>query len=78
MKQQLEKLRAKLARAALQRSELLTQHQRALLQFFYPEQALQERSISGIYFLARAGYGLLDRILGEIRVDSSEHQILQY
>ncbi|MBI4164815.1 MAG: bacillithiol biosynthesis cysteine-adding enzyme BshC [Acidobacteria bacterium] len=78
MVQQLEKLRAKLSRAALQRSDLLTKHQRALLHFFYPGQELQERQVSGIYFLARAGYGLLDRILGAIQVDSSDHQILQY
>ncbi len=78
MKYQLERLRGKLARAALQRSELLTKHQRALLQFFYPDQDLQERRVSGVYFLARAGYGLLDSILSQIQVDSSEHQILQY
>jgi bacillithiol synthase len=78
MVQQLEKLRAKLSRAALQRSDLLSKHQHALLQMLYPARDLQERQISGVYFLGRAGYGLLDRILGEIRVDSSQHQVLQY
>lgn len=78
MKQQLEKLRAKLSRAALQRSEVLSKHQRALLQFLYPGQGLQERNVSGIYFLARAGYGLLDQILGAIQVDTSAHQVLHF
>ncbi len=78
MKYQLERLRGKLSRAALQRSELLTRHQRSLLQFFYPEEELQERRVSGVYFLARAGYDLLDRILSQIQIDSSEHQLLQY
>jgi hypothetical protein len=74
----LEKLRSKLSRAALQRSDLLSKHQQALLQFLYPGRDLQERQVSGIYFLGRAGYGLLDRILNEIHVDSSQHQVLQY
>lgn len=78
MVHQLEKLRAKLSRAALQRSDLLSKHQHALLQFLYPARDLQERQVSGAYFLGRAGYGLLDRILSEIRVDSSQHQVLQY
>ena len=78
MVQQLEKLRTKLSRAALQRSDLLSKHQQALLQFLYPARDLQERQVSGVYFLGRAGYGLLDCILSEIRVDSSQHQVLQY
>lgn len=78
MRNQLEKLRGKLARAALQRSDILSKHQQALLGFLYPGQNLQEREISGIYFLARAGYGLLDQILEAIQVDSSEHQVLQF
>lgn len=78
MRNQLEKLRGKLARAALQRSDILSKHQQALLGFLYPGQNLQEREVSGIYFLARAGYGLLDQILEAIQVDSSEHQVLQF
>jgi len=78
MKYQLERLRAKLSRAALQRSELLSKHQQALLRFLSPEKDLQERRVCGLYFLARAGYELLDRILAQIAVDSSDHQLLLY
>jgi bacillithiol biosynthesis cysteine-adding enzyme BshC len=78
MKYQLEKLRGKLSRAALQRSESLSRHQHLLKQLLFPAKDLQERQVCGLYFLARAGYDLLDRILDEIQVGSSEHQILQY
>ena len=77
MKYQLERLRGKLSRAALQRSELLTKHQRLLLQFLYPGVTLQERQVSGVYFLARAGYGLLDLLLSRIQLDSSDHQVFE-
>jgi bacillithiol biosynthesis cysteine-adding enzyme BshC len=78
MKQQLEKLRVKLSRAALQRSELLSKHQQLLLRFIFPGRHLQERQVSGIYFLSRAGYDLLDRLLSEIEIAAPRHQILQY
>jgi bacillithiol biosynthesis cysteine-adding enzyme BshC len=78
MKQQLEKLRVKLSRAALQRSDVLSRHQRALLQFLYPGRHLQERQVSGIYFLSRAGYGLLELLLNEIQLATPQHQVLQY
>ncbi len=78
MHYQMERLRGKLTRAALQRSELLSRHQQSLLQFLYPGKDLQERQVCGVYFLSRAGYDLLERILSEIQVDSSDHQILNY
>jgi hypothetical protein len=43
-----------------------------------PNRELQEREVSGVYFLACAGYHLLDRFLEQIRVDSSDHQIMGY
>jgi bacillithiol biosynthesis cysteine-adding enzyme BshC len=78
MKYQMERLRGKLTRAALQRSDLLTKHQQSLVQFLYPANDLQERQIGGVYFLARAGYDLLDRILNEIQIQSCDHQIVHY
>jgi bacillithiol biosynthesis cysteine-adding enzyme BshC len=78
MKYQMERLRGKVSRAALERSELLARHQQFLLRFLLPARNLQERQVSGVYFLGRAGYELLDRILSRIRTDSSEHQALVY
>jgi bacillithiol biosynthesis cysteine-adding enzyme BshC len=78
MKYQMERLRGKVSRAALERSELLARHQQFLLRFLLPARSLQERQVSGVYFLGRAGYELLDRILSRIQTDSSEHQALGY
>jgi bacillithiol biosynthesis cysteine-adding enzyme BshC len=78
IKYQLDRLRDKLSRAALERSELLARHERLLLRFLTPNKDIQERQITGAYFLGRAGYGFLDRILGQIQTRSSDHQVIQY
>jgi bacillithiol synthase len=78
MKYQVERLRGKISHAALQRSEVLLRHAQSLMRFLMPNRDLQEREVSGVYFLARAGYDLLDRILAQIRIDSCDHQIMGY
>jgi bacillithiol synthase len=78
MKYQVERLRGKISHAALQRSEVLLRHAQSLMRFLMPNRELQEREVSGVYFLARAGYDLLDRILEQIRIDSCDHQIMGY
>jgi bacillithiol biosynthesis cysteine-adding enzyme BshC len=78
MKYQLEKVRGKLSRAALERSDLLARHEQSLRRFLMPGKDLQERQVSGVYFLGRAGHELLDRILAQIQVRSSDHQVLVY
>jgi bacillithiol biosynthesis cysteine-adding enzyme BshC len=78
MKHQIDALKGKITRAALEKSELLARHEQALLGFLLPRKQLQEREVSGVYFLARAGYDLLDRLLAQIRTDSSDHQVVVY
>jgi uncharacterized protein YllA (UPF0747 family) len=75
---QLERLKGKLSRAALGRSDVLARHQQSLLRFLTPAKDLQERQVSGAYFLGRAGYDLLDRLLVQIQIASSDHQIVVY
>jgi bacillithiol biosynthesis cysteine-adding enzyme BshC len=77
MKYQMERLRGKLTRAALGRSDLLLRHQQALLRFLMPHKDLQERRVSGAYFLGRVGYGLLDSVLAHIQTRCSDHQTLE-
>ena len=76
IKYQVERLKSKVSRAALERSELLRRHQEMLQRFLTPRHNLQEREISGAYFLGRAGYELLDRLLERIDFDSFDHQTL--
>ena len=78
MRYQMERLRGKVSRAALQRSEVLLRHAQSLTRFLLPNRELQEREVSGVYFLACAGYDLLDRLLAQIRIDASDHQIVGY
>ncbi len=78
MKYQLERLRGKLSRAAVQRSDLIARHHQILRRFLFPENDLQERQVCGAYFLARAGYELLDQLLDRIPVDSADHQVVVY
>jgi bacillithiol biosynthesis cysteine-adding enzyme BshC len=78
MRYQLEKVRGKLSRAALERSDLLARHERSLRWFLTPGKDLQERQVSGVYFLGRAGPELLERIHAQIQVRSSDHQVLVY
>jgi bacillithiol biosynthesis cysteine-adding enzyme BshC len=78
MKYQMERLRGKLTRAALGRSDLLVRHVQALSRFLLPHKDLQERRVGGAYFLGRAGYELLDRLLAQIQVRCSDHQTLRY
>ncbi len=75
---QIERLKGKLSRAAVQRSGLLARHAQALARFVAPQKNLQEREVSGVYFLGRAGYELLDRLLGHIQTRSSDHQVVTY
>ncbi|MGO8787930.1 MAG: bacillithiol biosynthesis cysteine-adding enzyme BshC [Terriglobia bacterium] len=78
MKYQMERLRGKVTRAALGRSDLLVRHVQALSRFLTPHKDLQERRVGGAYFLGRAGYELLDRLLAQIQVRCSDHQTLKY
>jgi len=75
---QVEKLKGKLTRAVLGRSEVLAHHEQALLHAILPEKELQERLVSGVYFLGRAGYSLLDHLLEQIPADSSGHYIMSF
>ncbi len=75
MRFQMERLRGKISRAALQRSELLARHEAALLGYLTPHKELQERGVGGVYFLGRAGYALLENLLARIETRSSDHRI---
>ncbi len=76
MTYQLERLRGKISRAALERSEILRRHEQELLRFLLPAGNFQEREVGGVYFLGRSGYELLDQLLAQISMRCSDHQFL--
>lgn len=78
MKHQMERLRGKLTRAALGRSDLLTRHLQTLIRFLMPHKDLQERRVGGACFLGRGGYELLEHLLTKVQVHCSDHQTLKF
>jgi bacillithiol biosynthesis cysteine-adding enzyme BshC len=72
---QMDRLRGKVNRASLARSELLQRHAQALTRFLMPQKDLQERRVGGAYFLGRAGYELLPRLLSQIQTDRPGHKV---
>ncbi len=74
---QLDRLRERAMAAELRRSEVVSRHAEALSQALYPENALQERGVAGIYFVARHGTELLQSIHDTLRTDCHDHQILE-
>jgi len=77
MNYQLDRLRQLATAAELRRSEVVSRHAEGLSQALYPSEALQERGVAGIYFLARHGMELLRGIHDILRTDCLDHQILE-
>ena len=77
MHYQLERLYTQAARAELQKGELVNRHAETLSQALYPNKGLQERSIGGIYYVARYGREFLHQLYDAIQLDCCNHQILE-
>jgi bacillithiol biosynthesis cysteine-adding enzyme BshC len=77
MHYQLERLYTQAARAELQKGEVVGRHAETLSQALYPNKALQERSIGGIYFAVRYGPDFLRQIHDAVQPDCHDHQILE-
>jgi bacillithiol biosynthesis cysteine-adding enzyme BshC len=75
MQHQLEKLYAQAARAEALKGELVNRHAETLSQALYPNKGLQERTIGGLYFLARYGNELLHQLYDTINSSCHDHQI---
>jgi bacillithiol biosynthesis cysteine-adding enzyme BshC len=77
MQHQLEKLYAQAARAEAQKGELVSRHAETLSQALYPNKGLQERTLGGVYFLARFGQDLLLQLYETINSDCHDHRIVE-
>ncbi len=74
---QMEKLYSQAARAEAQKGALISRHAEILGNALYPSKALQERSIGGLYFLARYGMDLLHQLYDVVYTDCHDHQIVE-
>ena len=77
MQHQLEKLYAQAARAEALKGELVNRHAEGLSQALYPNKGLQERTIGGVYFLARYGQDLLHQLYDTINSSCHDHQVVE-
>ncbi len=73
---QLEQLRSRAARAELRQSEVLARHAELLSNVLFPNKALQEREIGGVYFMSRHGTEFLRNLYDTIHTDCLDHQII--
>jgi bacillithiol synthase len=76
MQHQLTQLRSRAARAELRQTEILGRHADLLSNSLYPNKALQEREIAGIYFVARQGTEFLRDVYEAIHPDCLDHQVI--
>jgi bacillithiol biosynthesis cysteine-adding enzyme BshC len=74
---QLDRLRQLASAAELRRNEVIARHAQSLSHALYPNGALQEREVGGVYFLARHGTELLQSIYDTMHTDCPDHQILE-
>jgi uncharacterized protein YllA (UPF0747 family) len=77
MNYQLDRLRQLATAAELRRSEVINRHAQSLSEALYPHDALQERGMAGVYFVARHGMELLQDLHETLHTDCHDHQILE-
>jgi bacillithiol biosynthesis cysteine-adding enzyme BshC len=76
IKSQIDFLQDKIIKSTEQKENLLTVHLAQVHQAILPEQQLQERYISILYYLNKFGPAVLEKIYADLQVDSFRHQLL--
>jgi bacillithiol biosynthesis cysteine-adding enzyme BshC len=77
MRYQVGRLEKRAAQAELRREEILTRHAAQIENALYPHRTLQEREISGLYFLAKYGTELIGRLIESAHARCPEHKIVR-
>ena len=77
MSHQIDRLRARVARAEQQRNEVITRHADALSHALFPNKVLQEREVAGVSFVARYGAELLANLYQHVHPDCHDHQVIE-
>ena len=76
MQYQISRLEKRAAQAELRRTEILSRHAAQIENAVYPRKTLQEREISGLYFYAKYGPPLIDRLIELAQTRCPEHKVL--
>ncbi len=77
MRYQVGRLEKRAAQAELRRHEILTRHAAQIENALYPHRELQEREIAGLYFYAKWGPELLERLIETAQARCPEHKIVR-
>lgn len=72
---QMETLESRSASAELRKHADISRHAEYITNALYPHKDLQERGIAGIYFLARHGASLLEKLYEAAATNCPEHQV---
>ena len=76
MQYQINRLEKRAAQAELRRSEIIIRHTAQIENSLYPRKTLQEREIAGLYFHAKYGPQLVDRLVDLAQARCPEHKVL--
>jgi len=76
MRYQVSRLEKRAAQAELRRNEIITRHAAQIENAVYPRKTLQEREIAGVYFYARYGPALIERLIELAQTRCPEHKVL--
>jgi bacillithiol synthase len=77
MAHQIDRLRARVARAEELRNEVITRHAEVLTNALFPKKSLQEREVAGVSFVARYAPDLLANLYQLIHPDCHDHQVIE-
>ncbi len=76
MRYQIDRLEKRAAQAELRRTEIITRHAAQIENAVYPKKTLQEREIAGLYFYAKYGPELINRLVELAQTRCPEHKVL--
>ena len=74
---QVGRLEKRASQAELRREEILSRHAAMIENALYPHKTLQEREIAGLYFYAKYGAELIDRLIETAQNPCPEHRIVR-
>ena len=77
MRYQVNRLEKRAALAELRRNEVISRHAKQIENSLYPKKTLQEREISAIYFYAKYGPELIDRLIEAAQARCPEHKVIR-
>jgi len=77
MRHQVGRLEKRAAQAELRRNEILTRHATQIENALYPHRILQEREIAGLYFFAKYGPELIERLVETAQARCPEHKVVR-